>query len=137
MGLIMIEINNKLLREMPPSFRRDFKIGLHLSQSNPIENKSRHSCIIRFKNKIIGCGVNKTKTHPLQAKYKNHPDQDFLHAEIDAIVDVINKHGSSILSECEMIVIRTYKDHTLASSKPCPGCKKAIEAFDIPKVYHT
>lgn len=98
---------------------------------------SKHACAIVHKNKLLAVGTNKLKTHPIMLKYGKNEKAIFLHAEMDAIVRVINLHGADILSECDLYVMRLTQGNKVGNSKPCSGCQRAIEAFNIKKVYHT
>lgn len=98
---------------------------------------SRHSAAIVWKGKIIGVGINKKKTHPMMIKYGDKPHKVYLHAEIDAIIHAINKHGSEILKESSLYVVRTNRKGAPMNSKPCNCCQKAIEAFGIKEVFHS
>lgn len=92
---------------------------------------SKHAACLVYKNKMLASGRNSLKTHPIMNTYGRNPDAIYLHAEIDAIVRTINLHGSDILSECTMYVIRINKKGEIASSCPCEGCQRAIKAFNI------
>lgn len=107
------------------------------ASSATLIQSSRHACAITYKNRILCIGTSKKKTHPLQEKFKSRKERVYLHAEIDAIVKCINLHGTEILKDCEMHVLRVTGGGNIGFSKPCPGCQKAIDAFNIKKVYHT
>jgi tRNA(Arg) A34 adenosine deaminase TadA len=98
---------------------------------------SRHAAAIVYKGQVLGHGLNSLKTHPIMRKYGRNADAIYLHAELDAIVRTINTYGSDILSKSTLYVGRINKKGELAYSEPCSGCKKAIKAFDIKKVYHS
>lgn len=110
---------------------------LHLSRHSEIVSGSSHVAAILYKRNIICVGTNKKKTHPLQKKFQDREHRIYLHAEIDAIVQCISRHGSDILKDCDLIVLRTLKNGELANSKPCKGCQDAIKAFKIKNVYHS
>ena len=114
---------------------RIFSTLSDVASSSPLIRHSRHACAITLKNNILGVGMARYKTHPLMAKYQDKSERVFLHAEIDAIVKVINKHGSEILKDSDMYILRLTKGGSLGMSKPCYGCQKAIDAFGIKNVY--
>lgn len=99
-------------------------------------NTSRHSAAIVYKRKIIATGVSQIKTHPLQKKYGIEL-KEYLHAEVAAIVNAINLHGSDILQYCSIYCLRITNTEKIGISKPCAGCMRAIEAFKIRKIYWT
>ena len=108
-----------------------------IARKSPLIRHSRHAAAITWNSKVLVVGAAKYKTHPMQKNYSRSPEGIFLHAEIDAIIKVINKHGSDILKECELHVVRITKGGSLSNSTPCEGCQKAINAFNIQKVYHS
>ena len=134
----MTEINP--IDKLPSSYRRHLqKTFEYTKNSDGIGNTycSYHSASIIYKNKIMCYGVNKTKTHPMQNEYKNRPDRNYIHSEIDALVKFINLYGNASLNKCDMIVVRKKRGGEQGLSKPCPGCEKAIRAFGLRKVYYT
>lgn len=86
--------------------------------------------MVVYKGKIIGNGYNKGYGKILNGNYS-------VHAEVDAIYDVIKKyknHGCErILRECSLYVIQ-YTDK-LRNSMPCNNCCKVIEKYGIRRVY--
>ena len=115
--------------------KRVFSILHDYASDSELIRHSRHACAITLKNNILGVGMARYKTHPLMAKYQDKSERVFLHAEIDAVVRVINRYGSAILKDCDMYILRLTKGGSLGMSKPCDGCQKAIDAFGIKNVY--
>jgi len=70
-------------------------------------------------------------------RFCKHPEAVWLHAEIDCIVKVVNRYGTEALKDSELYVARVLKDGSLANSQPCEGCQRAIEAFQIKRVFYT
>ena len=99
-------------------------------------NTSRHSAAIVYKRKIIATGTSQIKTHPMQKKF-GIAKKEFLHAEVAAIVNAINQHGSDILKHCSIYCLRITNTEKIGISKPCAGCMRAINACKIPNVYWT
>ena len=98
---------------------------------------SRHAAAICYKGAVLSYGVNSYKTHPMMLLYGKNEESIFLHAEIDALVRAISGYGADLLKDCSLYVLRLNKKGEVAPSCPCSGCQKAIEAFQIKKVYHT
>lgn len=119
------------------SDERIFNILRSSAETAECVRSSRHACAITYKNKVLAIGRNSLKTHPIMLKFGRNPSSLFLHAEIDAMVKTINQHGVDILSDCELYVLRITKSGKIAESCPCEGCQKAIDFFNIKKVYHT
>ena len=99
--------------------------------------RSKHSAAVVYKGKIVSVGFNQLKTHPMMEKFNRNEKAIYLHAEIDAIIRAINLFGPDFLSKCDLYVLRLTREGTVANSKPCSGCQKAIDAFGFRKVYHT
>jgi len=88
------------------------------------------------KNRIIGIGWNRMKSHPFQAKFGKNQDAIFLHAEIHAIKNAIKDHSLDELRGARMIVLRkTARGYGLA--KPCIGCMRALVEFGIETVHYS
>jgi len=102
-----------------------------------VDFKSRHCAAIFKGNSVTAYGVNRDKTHPLCYYYGKNPEAIYLHAELDAIVKTLNRHGPSRLMGATIAVCRTTKDGKFANSKPCKGCQRAIDAFGLKVVYTT
>ena len=130
--LLEAETTNRLINRL---------VEVAVDKSGRIRS-SRHAAAIIMPrgHRILATGWNKLKSHPMQAKFSidaGRPQRIFLHAETDAIIKTINKHGSEILSECDLYVIRITKDGTLAGSRPCTSCCNLVKHFGINHVFHS
>lgn len=90
-----------------------------------------------FKNKLVAIGVNSYKSHPLMSKFGKNPQAIFLHAEVDAIKNALRVITLRDLEKSELLVVRIKLDGTLGNSKPCSGCMRAIEHFNLRTVYYS
>lgn len=90
--------------------------------------KHQLGCVIVNKNRIVGVGFNKFKTHTRS----NHAFQ-MLHAEVDALIG----QDRSVLRGCDVYVYRETKDGQPAMSKPCQACELALRDAGIKTVYYT
>lgn len=75
-----------------------------------------------------------TKTHPLQkhfAQKVGHPEREFLHAEIAALLKCKTKIPHTIK------VFRYDNDGFYRCAKPCPICLEAIKAFGVQEIWYT
>lgn len=90
------------------------------------------SVITDSKGRVISSGYNKRKTHPLQMRYarKINPEQCFLHAEIDALVQCREVPHT-------IYVARVRKNGRTAMARPCPICSLAIGEAGIKTVVYT
>lgn len=98
---------------------------------------SKHACAIVYKKRLLSIGTNKLKTHPMMGKFSKNPKAVFLHAEIHAIVQAINRYGPDILKQSTLYVTRLTAGNKVGDSKPCSGCAACIDAFQIKHVVHT
>ena len=106
-------------------------------------NQFKFGAGIVYKNNLIATGVNSYKTHPLMAQWGQNEESICLHAEIDAIKNALRLITPSQLAKCDMYIVRVKRPepnstgwvHGLA--KPCKGCRRAIENFDLRSVYYT
>jgi len=99
---------------------------------------SQHAAVVVYKKKkIIAVGWNKRKSHPLCVEYQPNPQRIYLHAEMDAIIKTINRHGPDMLPDCKLVVLRLTKGGRIAESKPCEGCMSLINAMNVGEVEWT
>lgn len=110
---------------------------IEISRTTPSIRGSSHCAALVYRKKVLSVGTNQLKTHPLQKQYGRNEKAIFLHAEIDAIIRCINKHGVEILQQSTLYVLRTTPSGAVGDSCPCAGCTRAIEAFKIKEVVHT
>lgn len=113
-----------------------------LAQDVQPVSRARIVSAIVHRNKIIAYGFNQLKTHPMAARFSKHPEARFLHAEVAAIRNCINKHGSDVLKKSSLIVARAKQTNVgdkfyWGMAKPCSGCSNAISTFKIPTVIYT
>jgi deoxycytidylate deaminase len=91
--------------------------------------------IIAKKRRIIAIGYPQAKSSPLQCQYSKNPMAVYIHAEIDAIAKATRY--KSDLSDCDIYIARVDKQGDIKPIHPCPGCTKAIAAFNLKRIYHT
>lgn len=100
-------------------------------------------CIAVYKNRIIGCGFNSHRTHPLQQQYNQYREfgnnQKNVRASIHAEVAVVSqiRHMDIDHSRVELYIYRKCKSRASGEAKPCPACMAAIKSLSIKKVYYT
>lgn len=103
---------------------------------------ARVSACVVIKNQIISFGVNRRKTHPLQAKFSSNDESIYLHAEIDAIINALRIVDVDDLKNSTLYVSRAkYSSSNRTKfigglSKPCKGCSSALQWFEIKKVVY-
>lgn len=109
-----------------------------LALANPgAGNAKLAACIIDRKNNIISYGFNRYKTHPLQSKFSSNPHSIFLHAEIDAIVNLLRRIRDEDFQKHSLLVARVWKNGNTANAKPCRGCQEALQTYNIGTILHT
>lgn len=99
----------------------------------------RLAAAVVYKNQVMGLGINRWKSDPMQAKYARHEEAIYLHAEIVAIKNSLRILEVEDLSKCRLFVVRVKKNHLTntfepASSKPCSGCYRCLKEFGIKKL---
>jgi deoxycytidylate deaminase len=112
------------------------------SDLSPVKSARLAACIV-LHNDIISFGVNEMKSHPFQAKYGKNKDAVFLHAETSAIKNALKYISVAELERCTLYISRVKFDDAgktkliFGTAKPCPGCFRCINSFNISKVYYT
>lgn len=106
-------------------------------------------CVLVYKNKVIGSGVNASKTCPDQKfynrKYRNFrvgtkPPMDMIHAEIAALRSV----PYNVAQEVNWSKVKVYT-YRISPGKPsghglsrcCPGCLHALKDKGVRKLFYT
>lgn len=134
-----------------PEVRNSTSGGKHIKYLNmlskvaadipqPVGGNARLSACIVYKGDIVSFGINEKKSHPFQAKYGKNADSVFLHAETSAIKNALKYITQEDLEKSTLYVCRVkYMDYTkkqmiFGLSKPCPGCFRCINTFNIRQV---
>lgn len=95
--------------------------------------------VVVNKHRIISSGYNSyIRKHPIQIKYNKErfdtPSTGCLHAEMDALIPLINKVD---LSRASLYIYRELKDGRLGLCRPCEACMKLIKELNIKKIFYT
>ena len=113
-----------------------------LAQSvEPVRGARIAAAVVR-KGKVVSYGYNHKKTHPFQAQFRKNKDAVFFHAEVHAIKNALKSIDVEDLSKCELYIVRAKRDKAnrkwiTGMSKPCSGCQKCIDLFDLKSVYYS
>lgn len=113
------------------------RLAVNVAENNPGTNNFKLGAVIAKRNRVKSMGINRHRTHKLQLKFAKEKKCTCLHAEIDAIRNYIAKYGRDSLSKCTLYVARVKKNGELGLAKPCEGCQRAIESYNIGKVVWT
>ncbi len=114
----------------------------HAKEVKPVA-AARMAAMIVIKGSNGFIGVNSLKTDPLQARFAKNEEAVHLHAEVAAIKLALRSLGVDDLSKATLYVARAkYSDgkrtkFLWGSAKPCAGCRRAIEEFNIGRVVYT
>lgn len=113
---------------MIPKFKSKF-----ITICRVLANKSNHphhqlGCVIVKKNRVLGVGYNKLKTHTKSNHiFKAH------HAEFDAIIGMDNEN----LRGTVLYVSRIKKTGDYGLAKPCTTCQEMIAHTGIKGVWYS
>lgn len=105
--------------------------------------QARIASAVVYRKEIIGLGVCRKQSHPLQKLFARNPESIYIHAEVDAIRNVLRKYSPKVLRSSTLFVVRQkFLDNTKSCfvdglAKPCEGCQKAIDFYKIPRVEWT
>lgn len=114
-----------------------------LAVENPgVRSRYKMAAGVVYKKHLIATGINQYKSHPLMSEFGKNEEAIFLHAEIDAIKNALRLITPKQLSKCDLYIVRVKRDKSLKHyvhglAKPCDGCRRAIEAFELRNVFYT
>jgi tRNA(Arg) A34 adenosine deaminase TadA len=119
-------------------FNETFKLAQSVE---PVRGARIAAAVVR-KGKVIFYGYNHKKTHPFQAKFRKHKNAVFFHAEVHAIKNALKSVDVEDLAKCELYIVRAKRDKSnrkwiTGLSKPCSGCQKCIDLFELKNVYYS
>ena len=110
-------------------------------QDTKVPFQNHVAMIIGPRGRTLSLGRNKLKTHPIQAYWAKRLGKDhkiYLHAETDALIKAMNKHGGlESVYDTDILVVRFNKDGDTVSSKPCIICRHMLQAHGLRHVFHT
>lgn len=89
----------------------------------------RHGAVVVYRNKIISAASN-----VYLSKYTIEKPHNSIHAEINALIHVKNKH---ILKHCLLYVVRINNKGEIKQSKPCQNCMNIILRYKIKLCYYS
>jgi deoxycytidylate deaminase len=107
----------------------------------PVRGARIAASVVR-KGKVVSYGFNHKKSHPFQAKFCKNKDAVFFHAEVHAIKNALQILDVDDLSKCELYIVRAKRDKNnkkwiTGLSKPCSGCQKCIDVFELKNIYYS
>ena len=86
---------------------------------------------------LISIGINKMKTHPLQAKFNSNPSRLFLHAETSAISRAVKT--TTDFRKAFLYVARSKNGvggQVQGMAKPCDGCVSCATSFGLRGIFY-
>lgn len=122
--------------------RRIIKDLFTLAQDIEPVAAARVAAMITINNREVGFGFNSRKTDPFQKKFGRNSDAICLHAEIMAIKNSIKRIDREDFKNATIYIARAKKCQKTKKfiyglAKPCPGCMRAISAFNFKRVVYT
>ena len=119
-------------------FNETFKLAQSVE---PVRGARIAAAVVR-KGKVVSFGYNHKKSHPFQAKFCKNNHAVFFHAEVHAIKNALNSVNVDDLSKFDLYIVRAKRNKEnkkwlTGLSKPCSGCQKCIDLFDLNSVYYS
>ena len=119
-------------------FNETFKLAQSVE---PVRGARIAATVVR-RGKVISYGYNHKKSHPFQTRFCKNRHAVFFHAEVHAIKNALKSVDVEDLSKCELYIVRAKRNSTnrkwiTGMSKPCSGCQKCIDLFDLKSVYYS
>ena len=119
-------------------FNETFKLAQSVE---PVRGARIAAAVVR-RGKVISYGYNHKKSHPFQTRFCKNRHAVFFHAEVHAIKNALKSVDVEDLSKCELYIVRAKRNSTnrkwiTGMSKPCSGCQKCIDLFDLKSVYYS
>ena len=119
-----------------------FQEVFKLAQAVEPVSGARIAASVVHKGKVVSYGFNHKKSHPFQAKFCKNKDAVFFHAEVHAIKNALQIIDIDDLSKCELYIVRAKRDKNnkkwiTGLSKPCSGCQKCIDVFELKNIYYS
>lgn len=115
-----------------------------LAMKNPgVQGRFKLAAGVVYRKQLIATGINSYKTHPIMYQWGKNTNSIHLHAEIDAIKNALRLITPDQLAKCDLYIVRVKrtsplrKQWTYGIAKPCIGCKRAIESFNLKNIYYT
>ena len=115
-----------------------------MAQSIDYMKNGRVAAAVVYKNKVVSFGHSHLKSHPFQKTYSKNRHSVFFHAETHAIKNSLRIIDVDTLKKCDLYVVRAKinpppkrKKWTFGLSKPCSGCQKCIDNFELKNVYYS
>lgn len=105
--------------------------------------QARIASALVYRNDIVAVGINQKKSHPFQKIYGKNSEAIYLHSEVDCIKNALKHLSVDELSRSVLYVCRVkYEDQLKRKTiyglaRPCPGCQRAIAAFNIRRVFYS
>ena len=119
-------------------FNETFKLAQSVE---PVRGARIAAAVVR-RGKVISYGYNHKKSHPFQNRFCKNRHAVFFHAEVHAIKNALKSVDVEDLYKCELYIVRAKRDKAnrkwiTGMSKPCSGCQKCIDLFDLKSVYYS
>lgn len=108
--------------------------ALELADSLAKESECRPhrlGAVLYNRGRIVGKGLNRLRSHPLQAKY--NPFSIRLHAEISAIINGLRTNPGDV-EGASIAVSRVSRKGTFGCSYPCEHCLPALLEANVRRI---
>jgi len=105
-----------------------------------IRNRIKLAAGVVYRNRLVAVGKNSYKSHPMMTRFGKNPEAIYLHAEVDAIKNALRVLSLQELEKSDILVVRVKKDghdYKTCLAKPCDGCMRAIQTFNLRQIFYT
>lgn len=123
-------------------YLKHFDILKEIAIANGKVARARVAAAIVYHKRIISVGVNSYKSSPFQVKFSKNKESIYFHAEVYAIKNALRNIDVDDFKYVDLLICRVkyfpeYKKYGFGLAKPCDGCLRAINTFNIRNVYYT
>lgn len=132
-----------MLQLSQTQIQKYFNIAKELA-ARSTQRKTKVGCVIVYRNRIIGSGINSNKTNPMQRKYNRlrgfDPDstntKNTIHAECDAILHLCDYNNIN-WNKVHIFIYRIKNKTGFGLARPCKSCEAMIRDLGIKNIYYT
>ena len=116
--------------------KKFLQLASDIAETSVRFGNAKVGAILVYRNKVVSYATNGGKSNPFFAKYGKNEYAIYPHAETKCLW-IAQKLGFEKFNMSTLYVARVKQDNSMALSKPCNGCERAIRDFSIQRVVYT